>query len=372
METLIIEKNVPVPPFTRKGSKPEGSCLNCSRTPRTGLKTCDFHLAKIALFTKNRKEQGLCTWGACYGEVKKPHALCAAHRRELVIRNTAMRNLRKKKDLCILCGKEPQWWTLHCLLCRFRNGHDYEFTLPDGARTALREYRRKEKIEARRAQATLAVEWTADERTRKIFTMRHGLSDGVDRTLEEIGAVFNVTRERIRQIENAQLKWLESEGFDVSGLRPPFEGLDRTPQVDRRHLTSNEQRKKANCHRLVNEALESGALIKGLCAVCQSVDVVGHHRDYDKPLEVEWLCRKHHMEAHRGFWLDGIEPQTEVIQEMLDTLTAHHVRPEEAEKETGIGRQTIKRMLIGKSVRPYNLRAVQRLRDKLNANHAVN
>ena len=31
--------------------------------------------------------------------------------------------------------------------------------------------------------------------------MRHGLADGVMRTLEEVGREFGVTRERIRQIE---------------------------------------------------------------------------------------------------------------------------------------------------------------------------
>ncbi len=36
---------------------------------------------------------------------------------------------------------------------------------------------------------------------RKILEMRHGLSDGVMRTLEEVGREFGVTRERIRQIE---------------------------------------------------------------------------------------------------------------------------------------------------------------------------
>ena len=36
---------------------------------------------------------------------------------------------------------------------------------------------------------------------RKILEMRHGLVDGVMRTLEEVGREFNVTRERIRQIE---------------------------------------------------------------------------------------------------------------------------------------------------------------------------
>jgi len=36
---------------------------------------------------------------------------------------------------------------------------------------------------------------------RKILEMRHGLTDGVTHTLEEVGLEFGVTRERIRQIE---------------------------------------------------------------------------------------------------------------------------------------------------------------------------
>jgi len=39
------------------------------------------------------------------------------------------------------------------------------------------------------------------ERERKIIAMRFGLDDGVTHTLEEVGQEFNVTRERIRQIE---------------------------------------------------------------------------------------------------------------------------------------------------------------------------
>lgn len=39
------------------------------------------------------------------------------------------------------------------------------------------------------------------EKERRILEMRHGLVDGVTHTLEEVGQKFNVTRERIRQIE---------------------------------------------------------------------------------------------------------------------------------------------------------------------------
>jgi RNA polymerase primary sigma factor len=39
------------------------------------------------------------------------------------------------------------------------------------------------------------------EKERKILELRHGLADGIQHTLEEVGKKFGVTRERIRQIE---------------------------------------------------------------------------------------------------------------------------------------------------------------------------
>lgn len=43
------------------------------------------------------------------------------------------------------------------------------------------------------------------ERERKVILLRYGLEDGHPRTLEEVGREFNVTRERIRQIESKSL-----------------------------------------------------------------------------------------------------------------------------------------------------------------------
>jgi RNA polymerase primary sigma factor len=39
------------------------------------------------------------------------------------------------------------------------------------------------------------------DKERKVLFMRHGLYDGIYHTLEEVGKEFQVTRERIRQIE---------------------------------------------------------------------------------------------------------------------------------------------------------------------------
>ncbi|NBV83921.1 sigma-70 family RNA polymerase sigma factor, partial [bacterium] len=46
------------------------------------------------------------------------------------------------------------------------------------------------------------------EREQMILKLRFGFDDGRPRTLEEVGRVYNVTRERIRQIEEKALRKL--------------------------------------------------------------------------------------------------------------------------------------------------------------------
>ncbi len=58
----------------------------------------------------------------------------------------------------------------------------------------------------RRLEEVLA---TLSEREREVITLRFGLADGYTYTLEEIGNRFNVTRERVRQIEASALRKLQ-------------------------------------------------------------------------------------------------------------------------------------------------------------------
>ncbi|MFW5889100.1 MAG: RNA polymerase sigma factor RpoD, partial [Bacillota bacterium] len=51
---------------------------------------------------------------------------------------------------------------------------------------------------------------TLTDREEKVLRMRFGLLDGKPRTLEEVGKEFNVTRERIRQIESKAIKKLRT------------------------------------------------------------------------------------------------------------------------------------------------------------------
>ena len=48
----------------------------------------------------------------------------------------------------------------------------------------------------------------------------------------------------------------------------------------------------------VSRAIRAGKLVKQPCIRCGGLPAVAHHDDYSKPLDVIWLCRKHHVELH--------------------------------------------------------------------------
>lgn len=58
-------------------------------------------------------------------------------------------------------------------------------------------------------------------------------------------------------------------------------------------------KEKRAAHVLTGNAIRDGRLIRQPCEVCGKKKVEAHHDDYLKPLDVRWLCRKHHMEHHK-------------------------------------------------------------------------
>ena len=60
-----------------------------------------------------------------------------------------------------------------------------------------------------------------------------------------------------------------------------------------------QDRRRAVAHNAVARAIKSGLLIRGVCMRCAEPKTVGHHEDYDKPLEVMWLCQPCHKQRHK-------------------------------------------------------------------------
>lgn len=62
---------------------------------------------------------------------------------------------------------------------------------------------------------------------------------------------------------------------------------------------SAEDRARANARSYANVYQRRGKLQPQPCKRCGAAKAEKHHKDYSKPLEVEWLCRKCHLAEHR-------------------------------------------------------------------------
>jgi len=56
---------------------------------------------------------------------------------------------------------------------------------------------------------------------------------------------------------------------------------------------------KIKARRINQYAVRTGKLTRLPCEVCGEIKSEAHHGDYTKPLEVIWVCKKHHGEIHR-------------------------------------------------------------------------
>jgi len=63
---------------------------------------------------------------------------------------------------------------------------------------------------------------------------------------------------------------------------------------------SQSQKKKDKARSTLNVALNRGIISKKPCFYCNNENVEAHHEDYNKPLEVIWVCKKHHMKITTG------------------------------------------------------------------------
>lgn len=67
-------------------------------------------------------------------------------------------------------------------------------------------------------------------------------------------------------------------------------------EYQRRYRAANPEKYKARS--IVHNVIRDGKLTRQSCEVCGDTESEAHHDDYSRPLEVRWLCFKHHRELH--------------------------------------------------------------------------
>jgi len=57
---------------------------------------------------------------------------------------------------------------------------------------------------------------------------------------------------------------------------------------------------KIKAQNLVLTEVRAGRMKMLPCKVCGALPAEAHHKDYSKPYDVTWLCRHHHIDAHKN------------------------------------------------------------------------
>lgn len=379
-----IEKGIPLPPPRCYEPHQPGAC-KCGRMPRRGYKTCDTCLAVVKAAYQTRRAQGMCGWGTtCSNMAAEGHSMCNAHLKRSGKRIRELLDGRVAQGLCRRCGKrESAGVKTFCLVCYQTGGGQHgvpSHPIPTSIRKLVRQFWRLDRIDQRREHAEKAVRFLPS-RTAEIVSLRHGLIDGIDHTLESVGNKYKVTRERIRQIENKAYKLLTRQGFDCSLLKNPRDIQRPSPKQQPRKLTAR-QRRKEYARYAVSEAIRAGRLVKQPCERCGKADkVIAHHPDYSKPLEVQWLCSRHHAEAHgkqthppkpkyedAPSWLvKAGEPSNDHYDApaIVAKLKKHWVKQSQIRDITGLSRKDILAIVKGEPVNDKSLARMLRYVDAL-------
>jgi hypothetical protein len=99
----------------------------------------------------------------------------------------------------------------------------------------------------------------------------------------------DVTANRNKNIEKVR-------AYDRERGKIP-ERIKATTEITR--LWRADDKRRITAHNAVARAIKKGDLVRSPCIRCGEEKSVAHHEDYDKPLEVMWLCQPCHKQRHK-------------------------------------------------------------------------
>lgn len=152
-----------------------------------------------------RKGSGLCAYYGCTAKPEVDRQYCHKHLKSMSRRRKIVVSKRKNESLCVYCGLRPQFWSVHCVICRQRFCKD---PLPNGARRALRLYREAEEqfeieliqVRARLDARKLLASGDLNRDQAKALSLFAGLDSAHWRSYGQVGRLMGLSKERVRQL----------------------------------------------------------------------------------------------------------------------------------------------------------------------------
>ena len=94
---------------------------------------------------------------------------------------------------------------------------------------------------------------------------------------------------------------LQHKTKDQSGEKNPnWKGGVSKDNYHYKKIQKERYPERVKARQIVADAIRAGKLKREPCEKCGGTIVHAHHDDYEKPLDVKWLCRKHHRDEHGG------------------------------------------------------------------------
>ena len=132
-----------------------------------------------------------------------------------------------------------------------------------------------------------------DRERAKEYRVRKGINKGLRNGLCKCG-------EKIASYHSYLCSCCASEWKRRYYEKNPDKKIGHRKTAAENQKRKNGYRKKLRARRILRSAVDKGDIERGSCEVCgQNESIEAHHHDYDKPLDVQWLCRKHHAEIHK-------------------------------------------------------------------------
>ena len=103
---------------------------------------------------------------------------------------------------------------------------------------------------------------------------------------------------RVRMLAN-QNTYNEANKEERTAYNKAYSQANKEKVIARKakYREANLERKKA--HDAVSNAIKGGKLVRLPCSECGEAKTEAHHYAYDMPLDVIWLCKKHHAQLHK-------------------------------------------------------------------------
>lgn len=133
------------------------------------------------------------------------------------------------------------------------------------------------------------------------FQIRRASKDGFTARCKKCLSDYDKSRANNPERVKARVEYQKSEAYRESA-RKSSRKYARDNKEKRKESVDkyrDKNKKKYQCHGIVAYAIKCGNIKRMPCEICGKDKTHAHHDDYSKPLEVRWLCDKHHNEWHR-------------------------------------------------------------------------